>query len=132
METAMVMRYVGISYKHQGRDMNGIDCWGLIKLIYKDMLGIEIWDIGENYTEDWSWEGKNHFIENYQKQWERVSEPRIFDGILINNGKGIANHAGVMLENGRFIHCIKAGVVISKITDRNWRNRIAGYFRYKK
>jgi len=132
METAVVMKYVGIPYKHQGRDINGIDCWGLIKLIYKDMLGIEIWDIGEDYSKDWSWEGKDYFIENYQKQWERVTEPRIFDGVLIHNGRGRTNHAGVMLENDRFIHCIKAGVVISRITDRNWSNRVAGYFRYKK
>lgn len=126
------MKYVGIPYKHQGRDIFGLDCWGLIKLIYKDMLGIDIWDIGEDYTKEWSWEGKDYFIENYQKQWERVTEPRLFDGVLINNGKGIANHAGIMLDKTKFIHCIKVGVVISKVTDKRWKDKIAGYFRYRK
>ena len=72
------------------------------------------------------------FIENYQKQWDRRKVPEVFDVILINNGKGTANHAGVMLDKLRFIHCIRAGVIVSKITDRIWQGRINGYFRYKK
>jgi len=131
-EISMVMRYAGIPYKHQGRTSDGLDCWGLIKLIYKEMLGIEILDIGEDYPDDWSWKGKDLFIENYQKQWDRRKVPEVFDVILINNGKGTANHAGVMLDKLRFIHCIRAGVIVSKITDRIWQGRINGYFRYKK
>ncbi|MBM3210609.1 NlpC/P60 family protein [Candidatus Poribacteria bacterium] len=131
MEISMIMKYVGIPYKHQGRDMNGLDCWGLIKLVYKENLGIEIWDINADYSEDWCWEGKDYFIENYQKQWERVKNPSIFDVVLINNGRGTSNHAGVMLGNNMFIHCVKAGVVISKITDKMWKDKITGIFRFK-
>lgn len=130
-EIFAIMRYIGLPYKHQGRTCEGLDCWGLIKLVYKEMLNTELWDIGETYPEDWSWEGKDLFMENYQKQWERVQDPTAFDVVLINSSKGIANHAGVMINDRTFIHCIKAGVVVSRITDKIWKRRIAGYYRYK-
>ncbi len=130
-EIFAVMKYVGIPYKHLGRDENGLDCWGLILLAFKELRGITLWDIGEEYPEDWSWKGKDLFMENYQRQWEKVDRPALYDVVLLNNGKGIANHAGIMINNRNFIHCIKAGVVLARVTDKQWKPRVAGYFRFK-
>jgi cell wall-associated NlpC family hydrolase len=131
-EIFATMKYIGIPYRHMGRDETGLDCWGLILLVYREMLHVRLWDIGEAYTDDWSWKGKDLFMENYQKQWDKIREPRIYDVVLINNGKGVANHAGVMINERSFIHCVKAGVVLSRVTDKTWKPRVAGYFRYKK
>jgi cell wall-associated NlpC family hydrolase len=131
-EILSIMKYLGIPYKHTGRTIEGLDCWGLIKIVYKDVRNVDLWDIGEEYPEDWSWKGKDLFMENYRKQWERVKIPLALDVILLNNGAGIANHAGVMLNDKNFIHCTRAGVIISRITDRFWKSKITGFFRYKK
>ncbi len=126
------MKYVGLPYLHKGRDEKGLDCWGLILLIYKDLKGVRLWDIGEDYPEDWSWSGRDLFMENYQKQWERVEKPGTLDVVLIKNGLGVANHAGVMLNDRTFVHCLaKAGVVLSRVTDKQWKPRIVGYYRMK-
>lgn len=124
-------KYIGIPYKHMGRDKSGLDCWGGIKLIYKEELGITLWDIGEEYPEDWAFEGKDLFMKNYQKQWCAVDTPEPFDVVAIKNAKGIINHAGVMINKREFIHWMKAGGVICSIHNRAWRPRIAGFYRYK-
>ncbi len=125
----IIKKYLGIPYKHQGRSLEGLDCWGLILAVYAD-LGFKLWDIEEDYTEDWSWKEKNYFIENYHKQWQRVDKPYIFDGVLFHNGKGIANHGGIYLGDDKFLHTCKAGTVIGRLSNAKWCKRIEGFYRY--
>ncbi len=130
-KTIIVTKYLGVPYKNRGRDTTGLDCWGLVICIYKDIFGIDLPDL-ENYEVDWSYKGKNYIMDRYTEDWVRVDMPQEMDIILIKNGKGICNHAGVMLGNKDFIQCSKgAGVTLCKITDKIWQNRIEGFFRRK-
>lgn len=126
----IIEKYLGVSYRHKGRTLEGLDCWGLIKEVYKD-LGFELWDIEEDYDEKWSWKGRNHFIENYYKEWVKVKKPNPFDVVLFSNSKGIANHGGVVLKSGKFIHCCKTGVVVSRLGEPRWQKRIEGFYHLK-
>ena len=130
-EKEIIKRYLGIPYKHRGRTLDGLDCWGLIKSIYKD-FGYDLWDIEEDYDENWAWEGRDHFIENYHKQWDKVEKPELFDVVLFKNSKDIANHGGVVLSNDKFIHCCKAGTVINRLSDSHWQKRLQGFYRLKR
>ena len=130
-KTVIVTKYLGVPYKNRGRDTNGLDCWGLVLCIYKDIFGIDLPDL-ENYEVDWSYKGNDYIMERYTNEWVRVEQPQEMDIVLMHNKKGISNHAGVMLDNKNFIHCPNAGVVLSKITDKMWVDRISGYFRYKR
>ena len=126
-EDFIINRYLGISYKHKGRGLDGLDCGGLILRIYTD-LGYLLPDIAEDYDENWSWRGKSLFIENYYKLWEKVENYKLFDVVLFLNSKKVSNHAGVMLRRGRFIHTCKAGTIISKISDLPWVKRFGGFY----
>jgi len=123
-------KYLGIPYLHRGRDYKGCDCYGLILLILLEK-DIRLIDIEEEYDPNWSFKGKNHFIENAHKEWANTAFPQEFDIVGFKNNEGIMYHAGVMLDSTRFIHTCRAGTVISKITDPQWKKRIVGYFRYK-
>jgi len=129
-EKDIITKYLGISYKHQGRGLDGLDCYGLIINIYKD-FGISLIDINDDYDKDWSWQGRNYFIENAYRQWQEINKPEFFDVVTFKNGKGIVNHAGVMLDGNRFIHTCKVGTVISKVSDDK-KHRLSGYYRFKK
>jgi len=122
-------KYLGIQYVHLGRTLTGLDCYGLIVLIYKD-IGYDLIDL-DNYNKNWSIKGEDLFIENYQKQWEKVLTPQLFDMVLFKGAKGLANHAGIYLDSNRFLHCIKAGVVVGKFSDTKWAEGIVGNYRLR-
>jgi cell wall-associated NlpC family hydrolase len=122
-------KYIGVPFEHRGRTMAGVDCWGLIILIYAD-LGIQLLDL-ENYEKDWVLQGQNYFIENYHKEWEKVGEPKLFDGVLFFNNKGIVSHAGIYLSDGYIIHTLPLGTVVSKISDIEHKYKLAGVYRLK-
>ena len=130
LQAEILNKYLGISYQHHGRDPSGLDCYGLILKVFEDQ-GVVLWDINEDYNDEWSWQGKDIFMENYARDWECVQDPRFMDVVCFKNGKGIVNHAGVLLGENKFIHAVKAGVVVSRLTDREWHRRCVGFYRYK-
>ena len=40
----MLSRFIGIPFKVGGEDFEGCDCWGLVKLYFKQILDIDIPD----------------------------------------------------------------------------------------
>ena len=131
LERQVIDKYLGIPYKHMGRDaQDGLDCWGLIKCVYAD-LGYDIWDPVTEYTRNFR-AGENHLLENYHKEWVKVISPHSFDVVLFVNCRESANHAGIVLSLFRFMHACRAGVVINRFSDPKWRKRINGYYRFRK
>jgi len=126
----IVKKYLGSSFKHQGRSIqDGLDCWGLIKAIYAD-YGIELFDL-ESYEIDWSKKGRNYFLEHYADQWQKVEMPRFMDVVLFKASDTVVNHAGLVLDNARFIHASKAGIVVSRLGELQIFKHIAGFYRLK-
>ncbi|MFH1776330.1 MAG: NlpC/P60 family protein [Candidatus Omnitrophota bacterium] len=131
VEKRLVDTYLGIPYAHRGRTMTGLDCWGFLKLAYAGM-GIRLFDVEDlQYSKVWGLKGKDYFKENYYHDWQQVSEPQIFDAVLFLNSCGVANHAGMILSNRRFIHCCRQGVIISRLDGREWREKVEGFYRLK-
>lgn len=130
-EQILVSKYLGVPFKHLGRNPKiGIDCYGLLKCFFSD-LGIELFDI-DDYKKNWSKEGQNYFIENYYKQFEQVPMPHVFDVVLFKNDEGIANHVGIVLSGDKFIHTNKVGTVIGRLNEFNNFKRIVGFYRIKR
>lgn len=127
-EKEIIDKYLGVPYLHKGRDIKGLDCWGLVIAVYKE-VGVGVLDL-DNYSKNWSFEGGNLFIENYYKEWQKHGSPVFLDVILFSNCKGVPYHAGIYLSRGKFIHGSKAGVVISRLDDDKFYSRIEGIYRY--
>ncbi|MFA4905037.1 MAG: NlpC/P60 family protein [Candidatus Margulisiibacteriota bacterium] len=125
----LIDKYLGIPYVHKGRTLDGLDCWGLLKRVYGN-FGIDLFDI-EEYSKTWSLTGRDYFKQYYEQDWVMVGCPRFLDAVLFVNSKGIANHAGIVLMNGRFIHSCRQGVIVSRLNDKAWRKNIEGYYRLK-
>jgi len=127
----IVAKYLGLPYKHMGRDAKtGLDCWGLIKSIYADH-GIEIDDV-ENYEINWSKKGHDFFATDKHPEWQKVSDPQFMDIVLFKASDLVVNHAGLVLDESRFIQSCRAGVIVCRLGEMQWFKRNAGYYRLKK
>ena len=127
----VVKKYLGIPYRHKGRDPKvGLDCWGLGICVFKD-LGINLLDFEVDYSEDWAFEN-NFFIENYYKEWEIVKVPRVFDCVLFKfYSNASPNHGGICLGENKFIHACKQGVVVADLGRASIKDLTVGFFRHK-
>ena len=131
VEKRMIGKYLGIPYRHRGRAIDGLDCWGFLKLAYAD-LGIRLFDIEDlEYGKVWGSQGKDYFKDNYAHDWVKVNAPQTLDAILFVNSKSVANHAGIVLSNRRFIHCCRQGVIVSRLDDVSWDKKIEGFYRLR-
>jgi len=93
---------------------------------------VRLFDIEDlEYSKIWGAQGKDYFKEHYFHDWVSVKTPEMLDGVLFVNSRKIANHAGIILSNGRFIHCARPGVIISRINDPSWQTKIEGFYRLK-
>jgi cell wall-associated NlpC family hydrolase len=126
-EKEIIKQFLGVPYKNGGRDLNGIDCWGLIVAIYK-LIGIEVLDMGD-YEAHWSKKGKNYFIENYYSDWQEHGTYAFLDVVLFKNSNGVPFHAGVYLSYNRIMQATAKGVITSEIKGK-MKERVFGIFRH--
>jgi probable lipoprotein NlpC len=123
--------YVGIPYKDGGRDRTGCDCAGLVCLIYKEQLGIDVdHDFGFYDPAD-----RTHSVElldDLSKDWQEVQEPRDFDVVRLRVFSDPC-HLGIIVNGGNHILNIRKGVraVIEPLNRRPWSTRIDSYWRQK-
>lgn len=125
-------KYIGIPYKHLGKDFDGVDCYGLLMLIFREELGLELPDFTSlQYSKGLSEKEDAHVlvscIDKYRDQrWKIVKPPlRRFDAVVFWGGcsKSVANHIGLMIDPEKFIH-IKENtpVIVSHLDDRIMRS----------
>lgn len=116
-----------------GRDYNGVDCYGLIYLIYKEQLGIELNPFSGIFT-DQSPKTMLQIAEVMNKDrnnWNSPKDIKAFDMLQLRTGRH-AFHVGVAIDEKRMIH-VEEGInaVIERITSPIWKNRIEWIYRHK-
>ena len=121
-------KYIGIQYVHKGRTMAGLDCWGLVKMIYRD-LGHELRDI-DDYEMEGHLKGHNYF--EPKEEWEKRSVAQPYDVALFVNTQGIAYHAGVVTPDHRMIHAARnTRVAIINLDIATRAMKLDGYYHLK-
>lgn len=120
--------YVGIPYSIKGRDRKGIDCWGLVKLVYQEQFGIDL--------PSFSYEGGNRTSEEEaiaigKEGWEKVEHYRSGDVVLFRI-LGSESHVGIITKPGYFIHAKEnQDTVIERLDSGTWKHRVVGIYRYR-
>ena len=126
--------YINIPYKNLGRSKEGCDCFGIIWLVFKEKRNIILPDFTDlKYTNEWYRQHENHILENLWDVWGVVNEPyKVYDGIIFYHEKmKVANHIGMIIDDGKFIHVSQK--FPSRVDKLNpyWRSRIYKVMRYK-
>lgn len=134
-------KYMIIPFKDKGRSFEGCDCWGLVYLIYKNELGIELPLYVDGYESANSLEVEK-LIEKNKNRWVPIKEQevRAFDCVLCSSVLRVGNsavradsHVGLIIKKGLMLHITYGGNVSQSRyeTDFTIRNRIRGFYRYE-
>lgn len=126
-----------IPFKDHGRSFDGCDCGGLVWLIYKEELGINLPDWRSMYS--------HTTIEYSNELEETVSTVLGRNGIPINFSdkkpfdvvsfkiRGADIHVGLVVDKDRFMHIWRGYTTVSieKFSSLMWRNSITGCYRHR-
>lgn len=126
---------IGIPYQHNGRDYQGVDCWGLVYLLLQE-LGIEVpVDDGKEIPDDWYLKEPDRYIKGLKtlgKEVGHFNNLQPLDLPYFRLYRNVITHSGVMLDNTNFIHVlIGKEVRMDTMGKRFWRSKYAGAIRLK-
>ena len=124
--------YVGIPWLDGGRTRAGLDCWGLFRLVYEELLGIQLPSYSEDYTTALDRMVIRKLVDNGKSkdEWLQVNTPEPGDGALMHLVNRV--HIGVVVGGGRLLHIEKgAGAVIESYTSLKIANMLEGFYRYQ-
>lgn len=108
--------FIGIPFKDGGRDYNGCDCWGLVALYFRDVLGVELPDYAIS-AKEFEFIRTKMLSELEREDWLVLNAPRGNSIALMRLGDSLGiNHAAVLLPDGRLLqayentgsHCVSA------------------------
>jgi cell wall-associated NlpC family hydrolase len=123
-------RYIGIPFVDRGDQFTGADCYGLLRLFYREELGISIMDPHISCRET----GKvfSQYLVEVRRHWVEVTEPGEFCGVAMATDPklpGIVNHFGIWI-GGRLLQTL-SGVGSHVVPADKHRNRIIKYYQWQ-
>lgn len=130
MTTRKWETYVGIPFKDFGRGCDGVDCWGLVRLVLKNECNIEVPSYGEISASDLVKVTETISGESSFDPWHPVEphEVKAFDVALM---RGRPMHVGIMVSNEHLLHVEeKICTVLLPITHPSIERRIIGFRRH--
>ncbi len=124
----MIQDLIGIPYEKHGRTTKGLDCYGLVHLVY-GRLGKELPNFPEDYTELLN---IHNAIEENKSKFIELEKPEPYCIVTFSIYPPYVTHIGVVLDDcKRFIHIMeKRNVTIEKLD--KWQKRIRGFYKWMK
>ena len=121
--------YIGIPFKYKGRDETGLDCWGLVRLIYKNEYNISLPSFGDDYSDN-DIERISELIAQYKEGWESIDTPS--EGtVVLFKVLGSESHVGIAISDTHFIHAREGyDSAIEAFNSPYWKRRLVGHFKY--
>lgn len=126
--------YHHVPYVPHGRDMDGLDCWGLVRLIYAERFGIALPDLAGRYSDTTKENGPEiaGIYREMRQDWRAVDLAAAQLGdLLVLRCQGEPMHIGMVVGAGLMLHTRKkSGVVLAAYDGLKWSKRIAGMYRH--
>jgi len=141
---AWVAGYIGIPFKDRGRDRDGSDCWGLVRMVYSERLGIFLPSLEDGYLASGDADDVERVIRsqvdpaNTAPAWTPVGVPTGSASGLVSLGDVVSfniagrhGHVGVVVSRDRFLHA-QAGSrsCLERLDSVMWNSRVNGFWRY--
>jgi cell wall-associated NlpC family hydrolase len=128
-----VRNYIGIPFRSNGRDREGCDCYGLVRLVLAEEFGVLLPALSDDYADALNVaETARLFRENMPVLLaDRREEPEAgFLAIIRERGRPC--HLGVCAGDGYILHTTaRTGSVAQRASHPDLQGRIEGYYRVR-
>lgn len=123
-------RFAAIPFADRGRDYSGCDCWGLVWLWYRDVLGIALDPYDGVAARDAA--AIREMIERHRDEWAEVTAPRDHDVVVMRSLTGRGDgHLGLVVEKRRLMHTTDPiGVRVERLSAPHVASRIIEFRRH--
>ena len=128
----MISKFVGIPFISKGRSFNGCDCYGLVKLYYKEILNI---DIPETIiTAEQPRRTFANYLNEISKNWTATTPAKNVVVAMSVNAEhpNLVTHFAVMIDDKRFIDTREnMSSYLTSIDDEKIKNQIKGFYKWQ-
>ena len=135
-------KYINIPWKKNGFSNDGLDCYNLVRWVFKSEKNIDIVLDSDFYVTKFMNDGQYNFIDTNPfeildefESWEKATGLlKAFDLITLRRfNTDITNHCAIYTGDGYILHTnIKKGVHLSPFfSGHGWYNRMMGSYRWK-
>ena len=107
--------YIGIPFKLKGRDEEGVDCWGLVYLVYMELFGVVLPLYVEQYE-------NIKDLGNLEKHAAINAIDSSIGWVSVIRGQEVFGDVFLMPLAGRFTHvaiCVEPGLMLHVTEDIN-------------
>lgn len=103
-------KYLGIPFQDKGCGFEGCDCYGLVRLVYREELGIELPCLGDSYSTAYARGEVNNTVQHVSAaDWNMdiLGGPyKLFDVLVFRRGVDDA-HVGLWIAPGWMLHIME-------------------------
>ncbi|OFX06356.1 MAG: hypothetical protein A3E78_11705 [Alphaproteobacteria bacterium RIFCSPHIGHO2_12_FULL_63_12] len=108
--------YIGLPYRANGRERDGVDCWGLVRLVLAEHAAVDVPDYGEVDAADLLRVAGRFRRDSQSGPWRRVEpdQDQAFDVVLMkarvrenDRFARVPAHCGVIVRPGFMLHIQK-------------------------
>ncbi len=125
--------YIGIPYADFGRTREGCDCWGLVCIIYREQMGIDLPEYLGSYssTDEHAEIASIISAEEASALWApALPLPNPGDLALFRRGRW-STHVGIVIRPGLMIHMVDGdGAKLQTYLEGPYKHRFQGHYRY--
>jgi cell wall-associated NlpC family hydrolase len=125
-------RYIGLPFLPHGRDRDGVDCWGLVRLVYAEQFGISLPSMEARYCHGTDRKSISSLINRESGLWRIWKTEEACTGdVIVLRLHGLPLHVGLVLGDGQMLH-VERGIdsSIESYDGGRWAARVYGVYSY--
>ena len=130
-----IRKYIGIPFVDHACGFDGCDCYGLVRLVYREELGLDLPSIDADYGCALSRTDVGGAVEKYRRQDWCVDvtdmAPRELDVLTFARG-GVEFHVGLWISAGTMLHVIDGrNCCVERFDSYAWRRMLTRRLRHE-